>query len=290
MGEAARLADQLGLYGVQLGEHIVMPLEHAPPNSVVWYDSFVLGSYLATVTREIRIILNVIVVPYRPPVQTAKMIATLDGVSNGRLTVGMGVGYMPAEFAALGAPFGKRGALTDEYVRAMKALWTEDAPSFKGEQVSFSDLAFLPKCVQQPHTPIWVGGVSRAALRRAAEFGDGWAANAGDLADLAVKIQSIKEQAWEMDRDPEALDFAYRLEIGPRDPWMESVRKGVHSQPFPTENPTTPAEIVDRIGQHRDAQFNHLLITFAWRDAHEFMDKMRWFAGEVMPGFSDASG
>lgn len=286
MGEAAQLADELGFYGVQLGEHIVMPLERVPPGSVVWYDNFVLASYLATLTQRVKLILNVLVIPFRPPVQAAKMISTLDVVSGGRLIVGMGVGHLPLEFQALGVPFSKRGAITNEYVKAMKALWTQGTPEFHGDFVSFSNIAFLPKCVQRPHVRLWVGGVSQAALRRVVELGDGWAANGGKLEELAGKVRWIKEQVQRQGRKPGTLDFAFRLEIGAPDPWMQAVRRNSHpDQYFPIDSPTTPSEIIHAIHQHQEAGFNHLLITFAWRDPQEYMGKMELFAAEVMPAF-----
>ena len=115
------------------------------------------------------------IVPHRNPVLAAKMLATLDMLSQGRIILGVGAGWMREEFEALGLPpFEERGDVTDEYIRVFKELWTSDDPSFDGKYCSFSNITFQPKPVQKPHIPIWVGGESPRALRRAAELGNGW--------------------------------------------------------------------------------------------------------------------
>ena len=109
-----------------------------------------------------------LIVPHRNPIIAAKSLATLDYLSGGRLIIGVGVGWMREEFEAVGCEsFDERGAVTDEYIRAFKELWTSDNPTFEGKYVSFSDINFLPKPVQKPHPPLWVGGESRPAIRRA---------------------------------------------------------------------------------------------------------------------------
>ena len=115
------------------------------------------------------------VVPHRPAVLTAKMLATIDALSNGRLTVGIGAGWLKEEFEAIGAPpFAERGAVTDEYVQAFRELWTSDDPRFAGRHVKFEGILFEPKPAQRRHPPIWVGGESPPALRRTARLGDAW--------------------------------------------------------------------------------------------------------------------
>ena len=144
-----------------------------PPVSTVWYDGFVLGAHLAAMTRRIRMVFNVLVVPYRPAIVLAKLVSTLDVVSGGRLTLGVGAGWIKGEFKALNIPYAERGAITSETLRAMKVLWTEEHPSFEGRYTSFSNIAFEPKCLQQPHVKIWIGGSGAAPLQRAVELGDG---------------------------------------------------------------------------------------------------------------------
>ena len=159
------------------------------------------------------------VLPHRPPVLTAKILATIDVLSGGRLIVGCGVGWMREEFEALGAPpFDERGAVGSDYIRAFKELWTSDNPSFESSYASFSDIAFAPRPVQKPHPPIWVGGESPPALRRAALLGDVWypiGANprflVGTLEQYASYADRVRGYAREGGRDPSEVGFAYSV-------------------------------------------------------------------------------
>ena len=193
LARSVKAAEELGFWGVRLPEHIIMPVRPGAPSvSTVWYDNFVLGAHLATLTERIKIVFSVMVIPYRPPVQTAKLIATLDQVSKGRLIVGTGVGWMRGEFRVLGLSHAERGAVTDDYLAAMRELWTSDAPSYEGKYARFGNIAFEPKCYQQPHVPLWIGGSGPAAERRVAEFGDGWIPMVGELPGLADDVARIK--------------------------------------------------------------------------------------------------
>ena len=285
IAEAARLADELGFWGIHFPEHIIMPTRPGAERfRTLWYDNFVLGAHLATVTRRVRLIFGVMVVPYRPPVQTAKLIATLDQVSGGRLVVGVGAGWLRGEFRTLGIPFAERGDMTDEYLRAMKALWTQESPSFGGKYVAFSNIAFEPQCVQKPHVPIWVGGSGPKPMRRVVELGDGWSPMTGELADLKNDVAKLKEMVRAAGRDPEQMDFAYRFAVGGDDPDRERSRQHVVKANYvPTKNATTPEEIIEAIGVHREAGFNHLCIDFTWSTPAELMRHMESFAAKVMP-------
>src|SRR3974390_41534 len=139
------------------------------------HDQLIAAAFVAGKTSRLRLVTSVTVVPHRPAVLQAKMLATIDVLSNGRLTFGIGAGWMQEEFAALGVPpFPERGAVTDEYLDAFVELWTKDDPHFEGRHVKFANVWFEPKPVQKPDPPIWVGGESGPALRRTARIGDGW--------------------------------------------------------------------------------------------------------------------
>jgi probable F420-dependent oxidoreductase len=135
-----------------------------------------------------RIGTSITVVPMRHPIITAKQIATVDHLSGGRAIFGVGVGWMAEEFALLGQSFHDCGRRMDEYLALMKVLWSERNPSFAGEYFSVSDCAITPKPVQKPHVPVWIGGDSPAALRRAARFGDAWHSAGFSVADLPEKL------------------------------------------------------------------------------------------------------
>src|SRR5260370_20336205 len=132
-------------------------------------------AFVAGKTSRLRLVTSVTVVPHRPAVLLAKMLATIDVLSKGRLVCGIGAGWMKEESEALGVPpFPERGAVTDESLNACRELWTKDDPRFEGRYVKFANILFEPKPVQKPHPPIWVGGESGPALRRTAKLGDGW--------------------------------------------------------------------------------------------------------------------
>ena len=137
------------------------------------HEQLITVAYVAAKTTRLRLVLSVMVVPHRPAVLTAKMLASIDVLSGGRLAVGIGAGWMQEEFEAIGAPdFAERGAVTDEYLDAFRELWTNPAPSFDGRHTKFSGILFEPKPVQKPYPPIWVGGESGPSLRRCARIGD----------------------------------------------------------------------------------------------------------------------
>ena len=183
----AEAAERLGFGFISVNDHVVVPRDIASrypySESGEWaartagecLDQLNTLAFIAARTERLRLLTSVMVVPQRHPVLTAKMLATIDVLSKGRLIVGCGVGWMKEEFEALGAPpFAERGSATDEYLDAMKALWTEDAPKFQGKHVSFDDVIFAPKPVAKPHPPIWIGGESAVALKRTVRVGDGW--------------------------------------------------------------------------------------------------------------------
>jgi probable F420-dependent oxidoreductase len=167
-------AEQQGYDSVWVSDHVVVPRANVVNFGETVFDPLVTLAVVAGATRRVRLGTTVLIVPYRNAVVTAKMISSLDALSEGRVTVGIGAGWVAAESAMLGVPFAERGAMTDEYLRAMQELWTSPAPSFAGKYTAFSGLVFEPKPAQKPHPPIWVGGHSRAALRRTVEFGAAW--------------------------------------------------------------------------------------------------------------------
>jgi probable F420-dependent oxidoreductase len=204
LGEVARLAESLGYHSVFLADHVLVPRSLASkyPYSQDgsfpydpdkdWLDPLVALGYLAGQTRSIRLGTSITVVPMRHPIITAKQIATADHLSGGRVIFGAGVGWMAEEFALLGASFHDRGRRMDEYLRLMKVLWTEANPHFEGEYFRVANCGFAPKPVQKPHVPLWIGGESPAALRRAAQLGDGWHSAGTALAELPARLRLLR--------------------------------------------------------------------------------------------------
>jgi probable F420-dependent oxidoreductase len=182
----ARRAEELGFESVWVAEHLVFPTSFAsrypytadgvPPinPATPLLDPLLVLAQIAAVTSRIRLGTNIYLLPLRHPLVTARLGVTLDVLSNGRFSFGVGAGWLEEEFVAAGVDFARRGARMRECVRALRALWTEDEPEFHGRTFAFGPVKFEPKPVQKPHPPILVGGESDAALKRAAEVGDGW--------------------------------------------------------------------------------------------------------------------
>jgi probable F420-dependent oxidoreductase len=192
-------AEELGLDGVFVPDHILAKPATTQHYGGHWPDPFSLLAYLAGRTRRIRVGASVIVLPYRSALVTAKAAATVDQASGGRFIFGVGVGWDEAEFADLRLPFRDRGRLSDDYIRAIKAAWASDIPEYKGEYASFSGATFSPRPVQQPHPPIWVGGspgaVSGPAVRRCALLGDAWHPLALSLDDIEKGYAALRDLA-----------------------------------------------------------------------------------------------
>ena len=226
----ARHGEELGFDSIQTGDHILVPkdIDSTYPytdngefpglSSGSSLEQLTLLAFLAGQTSNIRLVTSVLIVPHRNPLVAAKTLATLDVLSKGRLVVGIGVGWMKEEFEALGLPpFEERGAVTNEYLRIFKELWTSDNPSYTGKYCSFSNINFLPKPVQKPHPPLWVGGESMAAVRRAAELCDGWypigsnpqfPMGTPDL--LSEKLKRLHIETEKFNRDPSEVNLIYR--------------------------------------------------------------------------------
>jgi probable F420-dependent oxidoreductase len=189
------------------------------------YDPFVTLGWLAGKTSTIQLGTTVIIVPYRDPILTARMVASLDQFSDGRFIFGIGAGWSTLEFEALGLPFHRRGAMTDEYLSAMKELWSGESGSFEGEFTSFNDVLTAPLPVQQPHPPIWVGGASDAAIRRAVIHGDAWHPMNLELAWLRdYGVPTLRRFAEELDRSVPAFSPRVKLHLTD-DPLPEDGRK-----------------------------------------------------------------
>ena len=207
LAHIARSAEELGYHGVFLSDHIAIP---ADLRSAYPYRSdgrFPLTaadrilepvttlSYLAAVTTRLQLGFSVLVLPYRHPVLNAKMLGTLDVISNGRLIVGAGVGWMEEEFNALDTDFDARGGVTDEHIALLKAFWTNPQPDVHGDHYRVAGVGMAPMPVSQPHPPIWTGGISPPALRRAANVADGWHGvrqSPADVARVAARLGELR--------------------------------------------------------------------------------------------------
>ena len=209
----ARHAEELGYESLWTAEHVVLPDPQAPPSpsppQVPFLDPAGVLCYAAATTERIKLATGIVILPQRNPLVLAKELATVDVLSQGRLIFGVGVGYLKAEFDALGIPFEDKGPRTDEYLEAIRAMWTEPKPAYSGRFVSFSGIDAQPRPVQKPHPPIVIGGHSPGAYRRAVRSGNGWYGFYRDVEGTRECLAGLEAAAREVER-PAGLD---RLEI-----------------------------------------------------------------------------
>jgi probable F420-dependent oxidoreductase len=169
-----QLAETLGYHFVMISDHVAMTPDVVARYPAPFYDPFLTLAWLARATHRVELGTTVVILPYRHPLLTARLAANIDRLSGGRFIFGVGVGWAKQEFESLGVPFERRGAMSDDYLAAIKTAWTRDPASYTGPFVRFRDVHTGPRPVRSPHPPIWVGGASDAALRRAVRFGDAW--------------------------------------------------------------------------------------------------------------------
>jgi len=275
----AKTADELGFDSIVVSEHILMPNHMVELMGPYWTDAFTSMCFIAGATTRIRVSATVIVLPYHDPVAMAKAVATLDVLSGGRVTFAVGVGHAEREFEILRVPFHERGRMSDEYLAAMVELWTNEQPSFHGDYIRFDDIAFEPKPVQQPHPPIWIGGNSRAAMRRAARH-DAWLPWLVTPAEL-----------------PECLDYIRsRPDFGdpdrPFDVSMDVSMVPVDEHHLPVDDPSRPRlpvgtqELVDTIGHLSEVGVTWTKVPppqVPSVQAH--LEHLQWVSEEIFPLF-----
>lgn len=286
-------AENLGFSHLAVSDHIVIPvvIDSPYPYSETgevsgWgesVDQFTLLAFLAAITSKARLVSSVTVVPLRGAVHTAKIVSTIDVLSGGRMVLGIGVGWLEEEFEAVDAPpFEARGRVTDEYLQAFKALWTEDDPRFEGEHVRFTDIIFEPKPVQRPHPPIWVGGESKPAMRRAVRYGDAWHPLYSNprhpldtLARMADASDRLRQLAEENERDPDSVGVAYygawSTEPATADDGQRKLLAG------------SDRDVAEDIQTLEELGVSDLLLDFQRDTLEASLDNMQYFADEIRP-------
>jgi probable F420-dependent oxidoreductase len=200
----------------------------------------------------------------------AKMLTSIDALSNGRLICGVGVGWWKEELEILGAPFHERGRQADEMLRVFKALWTEDNPSFAGEYFRFSDIGFAPKPVQKPHPPIWVGGDSPGAFKRVVTLGDGWHATSKTPAELKEALGRLRAVADAARRPFERIALSIRFGLK-----EEFLAQGTQA-------------VVDRLSEYKRLGLGHVMIDFRRDDLTQMLEVLELVTGTVRPAVDRA--
>jgi probable F420-dependent oxidoreductase len=295
MANIAQLGEALGFDYLTLTDHVALPDTSTPgypysttgefytPDPGHRVEQLTTAAWVSAKTSKIRIVLAVMVVPHRPAVVTSKMLATIDVLSGGRLVVGIGAGWLKVELDAVSTtPFAERGAVTDEYMDAMRTIWTQDRPVFHGKYVHIDGLLTDPKPLQKPYPPIWVGGESGPSMRRAARIGDAWypiGSNNAHLLDtlprLTAGIARIREMTAAAGRDPAAMGVVYRVKR--------------HGQPAPLATDGnrklftgTVANTIEDIAEVRDIGVTAIDFDFEGREAEKSAADMKKFHDEVL--------
>jgi probable F420-dependent oxidoreductase len=276
--EAAQTAEGLGYHGLFVNDHVALPREEAPLYGNAFLDPFVALGYLAAVTQRVRLGTTVIVVPYRNPLVQAKMVASLDVLSRGRITLGVGSGHVPGESEALGVPYAERGAMTDEYLQVMRALWTSDEASFHGRWFNFENIRPLTRPLQSP-LPVWIGGRGPRVFRRVVRLGQGWHPTALEPEQLAEQVAKLRALAGAMGRsEPIAIAPRWALHLVARSEEAGVTRDTGEIQ----RRRYMPAQAAALVERYAAAGVEELVLDLpGGRGA--FLQQVEWFAREVMP-------
>ncbi|MGD3107706.1 TIGR03619 family F420-dependent LLM class oxidoreductase [Streptomyces sp. YGL11-2] len=275
----ARAADRAGFAYVACCEHVAIPRRLAGAMGTTWYDPVATLAYLAAATERVRLLSHVAVVGFRHPLISAKQYATLDRLSGGRLILGVGAGHVREEFEALGVPFARRGAVLDESIDALKAALGEgEFPEFAGERFAFEGLGQAPRPVQTPRPPVWVGGSSPAAVRRAAVRGDGWLPQ-GDRRD------QLPGQIGRLRRLREEAGIGEPVEIGAI---AEPVYVGEPGWDVGRWTLTgAPERIAESLREYAAMGVRQVQVRFRSRGRAELVAQMAAFGAEVAPLLND---
>ena len=275
----AREAEKRDVASLWISDHVIFPrtatgsypggrFPHPPDKP--YLEPVTVLTAAAVVTDKARLGSSVFILGHRHPVVMAKMLASIDALSGGRLICGVGVGWWKEELEILGVPFHARGRQADEAIRAFKALWTMDNPAFEGEFFKFRDIGFAPKPVQKPHPPIWVGGDSPGAFRRVVTLGDGWHATSKTPAQLKDALGRLRAAADAARRpfDSIALSIRYPLKD-------ELLAQGTQA-------------VVDELAEYKRLGLLHMMIDFRRDDLSKMLELLELVTGTIRPAVDRA--
>ena len=272
-----REAEARGIASLWVSDHVVFPrsksgdypggrFPHAPDTP--YLEPVAVLAAAAMVTEKARLGSSVFILGHRHPIVMAKMLTTIDALSNGRLICGVGVGWWEEELTALGAPFKQRGRHADEILKIFKTLWTSDHPTFAGEFFQFGDLGFQPKPVQKPHPPIWVGGNSPGAFRRVVTYGDGWHATYLQPDQLRESLDKLRAAADAAKRPFDTIELSMRVR-----------NTGALS--------TSRQEVIDLLGAYKKAGLTHVMLDIRRDSLTEMLENLDIVATDIRPAITE---
>jgi probable F420-dependent oxidoreductase len=275
----ARAAEARGVASLWVSDHVIFPrtatgsypggrFPHPPDKA--YLEPVITLAAAAMCTTRARLGASVFILGHRHPVVMAKMLTSIDALSQGRLIVGVGVGWWKEELAMLGASFHQRGKQGDEALRVFKALWTQDNPKFEGEFFRFSDLGFAPKPVQKPHPPIWVGGDSPGAFRRVATLGDGWHATSKTPAQLEEALGRLRTACEAARRPFESVELSLRYGLTD-----DLITQG-------------PQAIVDVLAEYKRLGLAHVVLEFRRDELGRMLEILDLVTARVRPAVERA--
>jgi len=276
MARIARVADEAGFFYLGVCDHTAIPRRLANAMGTTWYDTVATLGWLAAVTSRTHLLSHVLVLAQRHPLRAAKEFSTIDALSGGRVIVGVGAGHVPEEYELFTGGFDERGRHTDEAVSALARCLTDEFPDLPGPRFPAHDMGLGPRPVRRPRPPIWIGGSSRAAIRRTAAFGDGWLPQGTSRRDLPDQIALLRELRAEL-RDAAPIDIGTIVE-------PIHLTSGGSGWDLPSWVVSGGAEQVAASLRELVAMgVNHLQVRFMARSAEEFCDQTARFGVEVGP-------
>ena len=287
----AQRAEEMGIECVLAGDHLVLPTEGTDqypytadgsfqrPDDEPFLETMTLLGFLAACTNSIRLGSTVIILPYRNPVVQAKMFASLDVLTGGRMICGVGVGWLEKEFEILGVPYAERGPMTDEYLEIFKVLWTQPEPEYHGKFYQIDGIQFYPKPVQKPHIPIWVGGHTRRALRRTAKYGDCWHTTRQTPDFVAQNLPYLRREIEKAGRDPSTVSISLKRSLHFTDIGMG---EGAGLRTGGTVIGTTQ-EVIDDVHYCRELGIDQLTYDFRVDGLDQCVRVMEHLADRVLP-------
>jgi probable F420-dependent oxidoreductase len=271
----ARESEQRQVASLWVSDHVIFPrtatgsypggrFPHPPDKA--YLEPVITLAAAAMCTTRARLGASVFVLGHRHPIVMAKMLATIDALSQGRLIVGVGVGWWKEELEMLGAPFHARGRQADEMLRVFKALWTEDNPNFQGEFYKIQNLGFAPK--PKPLPPIWVGGDSPGAFKRVVTLGDGWHVTSKTPTQFAEALGRLKTAADKAGRRFETIELSLRLSLSD-----DLLGKG-------------PQAVVDLLGEYQRLGLSHVVLEFRRDDLKRMLEILDMVVKNIRPAFA----